>query len=276
MIPPTDIDIIEMAAHIASEDCPYTTIEKLETLSVEDRTAVYKAAHPIAQASLKRAVASGDIDLVRPTLRTMANVTQKLGDHTLARAMLMELIPWEKRYSLTGTGYLGTIAFMLKEQGDLATARQCMEDAVTIVRRYKHAGTTAHMLFGLALIVKEQGKVEDARKCFAESLALEQVWHKTESDLGAEILEGRVFLCCYECATLFLANKQPLTAIPLLAAAHVIGQKMEGLHAEYHEHADFLNALSLARTLTDEVSFAQAWERGLTMTVEEIQRYIAV
>jgi len=126
------------------------------------------------------------------------------------------------------------------------------------------------------VIAKEQGKVEDARKCFAESLALEQVWHKTNSGLGPGILEGRVFIHCYECATLFLANKQPLTAIPLLAAAHVIGQKMEGLHAEYHEHADFQAALAQAREQTGEACFDEAWEVGLTMTPEEIQRYIAV
>jgi len=276
MIPLPDLDIAEMAAHIASGDCPYATIEKLETLSIEDRTAVYKAAHPIAEASLKKAIVAGDLDLVRPTLRTMAEVTQKLGDYTLARAMLMDLIPWEKRYTPYGTGYLVTIAFMLKEQGDLTTARHCMEDAVAIVRRDKHDGMTAHMLFGLALIAKEQGKVEDVRKCFAESFELEQIWHKNSSDLGPEYLAGRVFMFCYECATLFLANKQPLAAVPLLAAAQVIGQKKEGLHAEYHEHADFQAALAQAREQTDETHFAQAWERGLTMTTEEIQRHISV
>src|ERR1051326_6640747 len=160
---------------------------------------------------------------------------------------------------------------MLKDQGELVLARQYMEEAGAIARNAPRLnGCTADMLLGLGIIAGAQGEVEYARQCFAESLMLWRAWKQKVVTANIELHVCRAY---YEFAILLLAHQQVLPAIELMAAIQSIGLQREDSRL-FHENAFFQDKVAQARELTDDNSFAHAWNVGLTMTPEQIQSHL--
>lgn len=276
--PLTTAEMEEIATQVISEDfnTSYAATGRLETSDAADKAAVYATALLLAEERLKQSIASGDSDKVLWALYYRADLAQKFDDYVVARDWIKELIAWERKHPRWFSSFYPIVAGWYQEQGNLRAARKYMEKAVLFARRtIKIDGHTSDLLLQLGIIAAAQGEVDYARQRFAESIEFQRAWCKAGPDREPGIASGHYFRLYYECATSLLAQKQAVPAIPLLAAAQVIGQRLEGVPENHHKHALFQTAIAQARGLTDADSFDQAWEAGLTMTPDEMQSHIA-
>lgn len=150
----------------------------------------------------------------------------------------------------------------------LIVKTQYQEEAVQIARNETRIdGLTAEMLFHLGAIAVAQGELEYSRRCFAESLAFRQAWKQRYPESNDDRVR---FLTYYEFAKILLTHEQAIPAIELLAAAQRIGERIEDTE-NFHEHTLFLELLAQARGITEESTFALAWDAGLSLELEQIQ-----
>jgi predicted ATPase len=159
----------------------------------------------------------------------------------------------DEHYTLLATDGLAWIYF---ELGDPERSRALHEDVLQRARTQSDEVVVAVQLFQLATLAFDDGRVEDALGMLKESLRINR-----DHNRPGGIVEN---LCIF--AT-FLAEGRAETATRLLSRAEVLRAEIGGVSSWVTEMNE--KTLSTIRARLDEVAFAEAWEQGQTLTVDE-------
>ena len=151
-----------------------------------------------------------------------------------------------------------TLAFTYHSRGDLERARTLHESNLCQAQALGFKETEAGTLGSLAMIAFEQGRVEDA-------LALGKQNLLASRDLGS--LQGIAQSLCRSAATFAVLAGKADTAARLLSCFEAQREQIgvsEAWVARMNEQT-----LSAIRTRLDESAFAEAWEQGRALTIDE-------
>jgi predicted ATPase/class 3 adenylate cyclase len=151
-----------------------------------------------------------------------------------------------------------TLAFTYHSSGDLERARALHESNLCQAQALGFKETEAGTLGSLAMIAFEQGRVEDA-------LALGKQNLLACRELGS--LHGIAQSLCRSAATFAVLAGKADTAAQLLACFEALREQIgvsEAWVARMNEQT-----LSAIRARLDESAFAEAWEQGRTLTIDE-------
>jgi DNA-binding CsgD family transcriptional regulator len=147
-------------------------------------------------------------------------------------------------------------------QGDATTARLLLEESCTRYREVGYELRIARTLSLLGKVLAAEGDLAAARAVYEESLILETRVNAEYSILDiAPALEGL--------AAVVAAQREPTWAARLLGRAEAQRETI-GTPLSPHYHADYEQAVALARSQLDEPSFAAAWAEGRAMTLEQV------
>ena len=149
------------------------------------------------------------------------------------------------------------LAYTYERLGDGARARAAHEDNLRLARETGNRRIAATSLGALAEHAVEDGRVGDAASMLVESLRIHR-------ELG-DLLDTAVDLCRF--ASVLARTGRPATAARLVASLEsssdeigVRGIQIASTNAE---------TLAAVRSQLDEAYFAEAWEHGRTLTVDE-------
>ena len=151
-----------------------------------------------------------------------------------------------------------TLAFTYHSRGDLERARTLHESNLAQAQALGFKETEAGTLGSLAMIAFEQGRVEDA-------LALGKQNLLACRDLGS--LQGIAQSLCRSAGTLAVLPGKADTAARLLSCFEAQRDRIgvsEAWIARMNEET-----LSAIRARLDESDFAEAWEDGQALTIDE-------
>jgi hypothetical protein len=152
-------------------------------------------------------------------------------------------------------------------EGDPATARMHLEEALPVFREIEDVGCVARVLDRQGQLLLDEGRHADARTKFAESL------------LTLRGLEGRREVMVRSLASfarLAAATQLPVRAARLLSSSEalissvhssVVAQRRHWLDPHERRHREDL-ATSLREALGDE-AFQAAWEEGQALSLDE-------
>jgi predicted ATPase/DNA-binding winged helix-turn-helix (wHTH) protein len=205
-----------------------------------DRLAVARCLHNLADVVKVR----GDFSRAQHASREAANIFDTVGDRSSAA------------WSLNQQGDIA------RDLGDVASARRLYEQALSAFREVGDRWGAGRSLSDLGLIDGEWGQFAAAYKEFSEALAI-------FTSLGhhrgiARAFEG--FAC------LALAQRQPVRALKLAAAAtHT--RRIIGAFLPQAEQSKLDRKLLPAWQSMGEAQAKDAWETGLTMSLESAIQY---
>jgi tetratricopeptide (TPR) repeat protein len=151
-----------------------------------------------------------------------------------------------------------TLAFTYASRGDLERARTLHESNLLQAQALGFKETEAQTLGSLAMIALEQGRVEDA-------LALGKQNLLACRDLGS--LHGIAQSLCRSASTFAVLAGKADTAARLLSCFEALREQIgvsEAWIASMNEQT-----LSAIRARLDEAAFAEAWEQGRALTIDE-------
>ena len=151
-----------------------------------------------------------------------------------------------------------TLAFTYHSRGDLGRARALHESNLAQAQALGFKETEAGTLGSLAMIAFEQRRVADA-------LALGKQNLLASRDLGS--LHGIAQSLCRSASTFAVLAEKVDTAARLLSCFEALRDQIgvsEAWVARMNEET-----LSAIRARLDESAFAEAWEQGRTLTIEE-------
>jgi tetratricopeptide (TPR) repeat protein len=159
-----------------------------------------------------------------------------------------------------GTGdRLVDLGRALYYQGDLASARARLEEALVMQRASGQRPGTSAALHGLGLVAWQEGGTARATAYLRESLALR---HELGERLGlAECLEGL--------AQVAAGSGRPDGAARWLGAAEALRTAI-GAPLPPVSRPDHAATVAAARPALGEAAFAAAWADGQTVTLEEV------
>jgi|SRR5579871_57973 len=224
----------------------------------------YAAARALYEESLAIRRELGDKLGIAISLLNLGNVAKDRGDYAAARALYEESLAirreigdkWGIAYSLMN---LGNVAY---HQGDYAAARALYEESLAIKKELGDKQGIAYSLYNLGIVAGEQGDYAAARTLHEESLAIER-------ELGnkhgiAYSLEGM--------AELAGGQGQTEPAVRLWAAADALREAI-GSPLSPNEKEELDRKVATARASLGEEAFAEAWEQGQAMTIEQAIEY---
>ncbi len=151
-----------------------------------------------------------------------------------------------------------TLAFTYHSRGDLERARTLHESNLAQAQALGFKETEAGTLGSLAMIALEQGRVEDA-------LALGKQNLLACRDLGS--LQGIAQSLCRSAGTFAVLPGKADTAARLLSCFEALREQIgvsEAWVARMNEQT-----VSAIRAQLDEGAFAEAWEQGRALTIDE-------
>ena len=152
----------------------------------------------------------------------------------------------------------------LELEGRLEEARQLFEDAVDTSKEIGDLTTLAYSLSSLGHVLLALGFLADAGQRQLESLLLFR--EQGERRGTAYVFEGL--------AQVILAEGHPDRAARLLAAAQVLRTAI-GAPLSEAERAEVDRTERATRQGLSEGSFAEAWDEGTAMTLEQAMTYAA-
>ncbi len=238
-------------------------------------------------------------------LNGAGNLARVEGDYAAARRCYEESLAiarqvQDERRVAIALNNLGAIA---KEQGDYGTARSYYEESLTLKRGLADARGTALTLSNLGVVSNAQGDCAQARLYLGESLALfrdvQDRWgialavnnlgatarsqgnYDRATALHAASLAMRrelkdkwgVAECLEGLARVAHHRKQPERSIRLFGAAASL-RKIFGSPLPPDERAAHEQDIEALRAATGETQFAQAWEAGRAMSLDQVSEYI--
>ena len=151
-----------------------------------------------------------------------------------------------------------TLAFAYASRGDLERARTLHESNLAQAQALGFKETEAKTLGSLAMIAFDQGRIEDA-------LALGKQNVLASRDLGS--LQGIAQSLCRSASTFAVLPGKADTAARLLSCFEALREQIgvsEAWVARMNEET-----LSAIRARLDESAFAEAWEQGRALTIDE-------
>ncbi len=151
-----------------------------------------------------------------------------------------------------------TLAFTYHSRGDLEHARTLHESNLLQAQALGFEETEAGTLGSLSMIAAEQGRVEDA-------LALGKQNLLACRDLGS--LQGIAQSLCRSAANLAVLLRKADPAARLLSCFEALREQIGVSEAWITRMNE--ETLATIRTQLDEAAFAEAWEQGRVLTVDE-------
>jgi predicted ATPase/class 3 adenylate cyclase len=151
------------------------------------------------------------------------------------------------------------LAWVALRQGDVATARVRVEQSLDLYKEMEHREGVAEALSLLGKVEASRGDHALARVLYEQSLALAQ--EIGDRELIASGLEGL--------ASSVAVQGEPAWAGRLWGTAEALREAIEA-PLQPIERAGYDHAVIAARDSLGEETFALAWARGRTMTVEQV------
>jgi tetratricopeptide (TPR) repeat protein len=151
------------------------------------------------------------------------------------------------------------LAWVALKQGDVATARTRVEQGLGLYKEMQHREGMAEALSLLGRVEASRGDHAFARTLYEESLAMAQ--EIGDRELLASSLEGL--------ASSVAAQGEPAWAARLWGTAEALREAI-GAPILPIERDDYNQAVRTVRESLGEKTFALAWTKGRTMTVEQV------
>ena len=160
----------------------------------------------------------------------------------------------DEHYVLLSTDGL---AWISGELGDTERSRELHEDVLHRARAQSDEIVVAVQLFQLATLAFDDGRVQDALAMLKEALGINR-----DHDMPEGIVEN---LCIF--AKFLAAQGRAGMAVQLMSRAEVLRDEIGGTSSWVAE----MNVKTLAtiRAQLDDAAFAEAWEQGRALTVDE-------
>ena len=153
---------------------------------------------------------------------------------------------------------------MAAARGDSESARTLIEQSLALHRTLDDPWGTSHALSSLALVMVGAADADAARRLVGESISIER-------DVGD--LPGLIFNL-EVCARLAASEGRRTRAVRLYAGASGVGEAMGfRRHASEVDWTDRERDIEELRSLLGEEAFADAWEQGRAMTMDEALDY---
>ena len=149
------------------------------------------------------------------------------------------------------------LAWIYRELGEPERSRALHEEVLDRARAHSDGAVVALQLWQLATFARDEGRLQDALEMMKESLRINR-----DLDMPGGITEN---LCLF--ADLLAAEGGAEMAARLLSRAEVLREEIGGSPSWVGE----LNEKTLAtiRAQLDEAAFAEAWDQGRALTLDE-------
>jgi tetratricopeptide (TPR) repeat protein len=208
--------------------------------------------------------AVGDARGVAVSLNTLGTIAAECGDFVRAEIHHREAVALYREQEDVGRialslNHLGTA---LLEQGRLAEARTCLEEGLALTRQLEFKADLPYLLHSLGRAAYAQGELKQAHALFAESLSLNREAGDTWINLS---LLGRM-------AELAVKQGKAIRAARL-AGAEQSARDAASIPSPPVDRERRELAMSQAREILGGEAFAQAWEEGGAMTLDQAIAY---
>jgi len=225
----------------------------------------YKAARPLLEESLRISRATGDRQQTALSCRGLAMIALNQNDNASAHRLNEESLAIGRELgdeNLIALS-LNSLGETLRIQGDYRAARELYEEALTLNRRSGNQQRLSLNLVNLGLVAYQNGDYEAARAYLNEALTLAQ---KLDYKLAAAAsLDGF--------GALAASDKKAKLAVQLAGAADAlresINHKLETPDRIFRD-----NYLAKARAALSKAAFADAFEQGRKLKLEEASRSV--
>jgi len=192
-------------------------------------------------------------------LNHLGRATLELGDPVAARPLLEESAALFRAGNMQRLALpLNTLGRVALRQGDDTGARAYCEEALAVARATGDELFIAEALAQLGTVALHVGDSGQATALYQQSLTL--IWTRGYRECIAEDLEGLA-------ATASLLG-QPERAARLFGAVEAL-REVSGIRLSPLPRADYDRAVEGIRAHLDEATFAQAWEKGRAMPLEQ-------
>jgi predicted ATPase/DNA-binding CsgD family transcriptional regulator len=192
-------------------------------------------------------------------LNHLGRATLELGDPVAARPLLEESAALFRAGNMQRLAMpLNTLGRVALRQGDDTGARAYCEEALAVARATGDELFIAEALAQLGTVALHVGDSGQATALYQQSLTL--IWTRGYRECIAEDLAGLA-------ATASLLG-QPERAARLFGAVEAL-REVSGIRLSPLPRADYDRAVEGIRAHLDEATFAQAWEKGRAMPLEQ-------
>ena len=221
-------------------------------------------AHELAEEGLEAARRTGDLSTEAYAAGNAGYALAHRGEFDEAERLLEQSVRAARRLGnvrsiASWTRALGGIALT---RGDYPKARLLLEESLDIHRTLGDPWGISHSLSRLALVSLEEHDNDAARRLAAESLAVErEIGDRPGQLFNLEVL-----------AALAAAEGRAERSVRLYACASVLRQAVES-HAIEPGWPDPEHNVHHLRALLGAEAFAEAWEQGRAMTLDEALDY---
>src|SRR6266568_3136931 len=192
-------------------------------------------------------------------LNHLGRATLELGDPVAARPLLEESAALFRAGNMQRLAMpLNTLGRVALRQGDDTGARAYCEEALAVARATGDELFIAEALAQLGTVALHVGDSGQATALYQQSLTL--IWTRGYRECIAEDLAGLA------AASSLLS--QPERAARLFGAVEAL-REVSGIRLSPLPRADYDRAVEGIRAHLDEATFAQAWEKGRAMPLEQ-------
>jgi predicted ATPase/class 3 adenylate cyclase len=185
------------------------------------------------------AIEEGDFEQARPIFEQCMRDAVALGDD---------------RYTL-GTAF--NLAWACDELGDVERARTLREESLTLSRATSDESSEAHLLDSLGGMAQREGRFEDALVMLRDALRL---FRRLGDRFHASAVLSKI-------ASVLASTKQARAAAQLLGRAEALREEV-GIRPVWLEKVNE-GTLAILHAELDEAAFAEAWDVGRAMTLDE-------
>ena len=192
-------------------------------------------------------------------LNHLGRATLELGDPVTARPLLEESAALFRAGNRQRLGFpLNALGRVALRQGDDTRASAYCEEALSVARETGDELLIAEALAQLGTVALHRGDARQATARYQQSLAL--IWTRGYREYIAEDLAGLA-------AAAGLLG-QPERAACLFGAVEAL-REVSGIQLSPLPPTDYARTLEGIRAHLDEATFAQAWEKGRAMPLEQ-------
>lgn len=219
-----------------------------------------EAARAYFDESLRLRQEIGETETLAESLGMSASAAFRAGDFVTARARLEQLLVLAKeqddkslmRHALINLGEV------LRAMGNYSDAKPHYENSLTLARELPARLHIGCAMQGLGYIAVQEDNWQRARECFLECLTLYQ----------EQQLKWGIAVAIEGFARLVAAQGEPERAARLLGAidTHLA---LTGPMATIADRLEHERTLTAVHTLLDDATFADAWQAGSAMTLEQ-------
>jgi len=220
----------------------------------------YEAAQSLYERALRLFQAQNDERGVAAMFNNLGVVARVRGDNTAARTLHEQGLAIRRRLANGEdlSASLNNLGVVARVQGDFEEARQLHTESLELARRIGSGRGSSTALINLGAVALAQERFEEAYPLFVECLNLYQEQRNRTGTL--EALEGIASVC--------LGQGQAERAVALWGAAQGLRASL-GIPISTADVADYERRLQKARTVLEPAVFAQAWERGRSLPLQE-------